>query len=169
MKIKFIPQNIEVDVDPSKNILEVARENDISIQSSCNGLCNCGDCRIFLREGEVNVLPPTPKEMKLIGQGHYTDQRRLACQLHCFGPVTVDLSEQQERAKQGKISAQFLERTQKKSVGEARSKSDILIEDDEEMKQLKKTFNSKTYKPTHHKPSNKPYKKPHKRKYKNKP
>lgn len=140
MKIKFIPQDIEIPIDSNKTILEVARENDISIQASCNGLCQCGDCRIFLKEGDANVFPPSSKELKLIGQGYYMDQRRLACQLYCFGPVVVDLNEQDKRAKQGKISAQFLERTQKKSVQDTQSKSDILIEDDEDIKRIKKNL-----------------------------
>lgn len=140
MKIKFIPQNIEVPLDSNKNLLEIARENNIQIQSSCNGLCQCGDCRVFLQEGDSNVFPPSSKELKLIGQGYYMDQRRLACQLYCFGPVVVDLSEQEKRAKQGKISAQFLERTQKKSVKDTQSKSDILIEDDEEIQNIKKSL-----------------------------
>ena len=138
MKLKFIPQNIEVDVDSNKSVLEVSRELGLSVQSSCNGMCNCGDCRVFVKEGESNLLLPTVQELKLIGQGHYIDQRRLACQLYCFGDVVVDLSEQEERANQGKISQQFLKRAQKKSPEEARSKSDILIEDDEDIKQIKK-------------------------------
>jgi len=137
MKIKFLPINLEIDVHSDKNLLELARENGINIQSSCNGMCSCGDCRVFLKEGDTNVLPPTVKELELIGKGHYIDQRRLACQIYCFGDVTVDLTEQEERAKQGKISQQFLERTQKKSASEAQSKSDILIEDDEDIKKLK--------------------------------
>ncbi len=138
MKIKFIPQNIEIEVNPDKNLLDLAKENGISIQSSCNGMCSCGDCRVFLKEGDANVFPPTVKELKLIGQGHYVDQRRLACQLYCFGDVTIDLMEQEKRARQGKISQQFLERTQKKSASETQSKSDILIEDDEDIKKIKK-------------------------------
>ncbi len=141
MKIKFLPQNIELEVDSDKNLLELARENGIKIQSSCNGMCTCGDCRVFLKEGDMNVFPPTTKELKLIGQGHYVDQRRLACQLYCFGNVTIDLKEQEERAQQGKISQQFLERTQKKNAAEAQSKSDILIEDDEDIKDMKKNLN----------------------------
>lgn len=137
MKLKFIPHNIEVDVEPDKSVLEVSRELGLRVQSSCNGMCNCGDCRIFVKEGETNLLLPTAKELRLIGQGHYVDQRRLACQLYCFGDVVVDLSEQEERANQGKISQQFLKRAQKKSPDEARSKSDILIEDDEDIKQIK--------------------------------
>ena len=137
MKIKFLPKNIEVDVNPEKSLLEIARDNGIPIQSSCNGMCSCGDCRIFVKEGEYHVPPPTSKELKLIGQGHYMDQRRLACQLYCFGSVTVDLSEQEERAQQGQISKQFLERAKKKSVEESHSVSGILIADDKEMKNIK--------------------------------
>jgi len=78
MKIKFIPQNVEVEVDPNKNVLEIARENGLAIQSSCNGMCSCGDCRVFLKDGESHVLSPSEKELNLIGQGHYRDQRRLS-------------------------------------------------------------------------------------------
>ena len=138
MKLKFIPQNIEVDIDSKKSVLEVSRELGLPIQSSCNGMCNCGDCRVFVKEGEENLLLPTDKELKLIGQGHYIDQRRLACQLYCFGDVVIDLSEQKTRESQGKISQQFLKRAQKKSIEEARSKNDILIEDDEDIKKIKK-------------------------------
>lgn len=138
MKLKFIPQNVEVEVDSNKTVLDVGRELGFFIQSSCNGMCSCGDCRVFVKEGETNVLLPSTKELKLIGQGHYIDQRRLACQLYCFGDVVVDLSEQGDRASQGKISQQFLKRAQKESPDEAYSKSDILIEDDEDIKQIKK-------------------------------
>ena len=48
--------------------------------------------------------PPAGEELKLIGQGHYIDQRRLSCQICCFGNVTVDLSGQEERFRQGRIS-----------------------------------------------------------------
>ena len=137
MKIKFIPQNVEVDVDPNKNILEIARENGLAIQSSCNGMCSCGDCRVFLKEGESHVLSPSEKELNLIGQGHYMDQRRLSCQLYCFGSVVIDLSGQEDKVQAGRISRQFLERTQKKSAEEACSMQDILIEDDEDIKKLK--------------------------------
>ena len=137
MKIKFIPQNVEVDVDPNKNVLEIARENGLVIQSSCNGMCSCGDCRIFLKDGESHVFSPSEKELNLIGQGHYMDQRRLSCQLYCFGNVVIDLSDQEERVQGGQISRQFLERAQKKSAEEASSMKDILIEDDEDIKKLK--------------------------------
>jgi len=130
MKIKFFPKNIEADVDPNKSVLEIARELGLSIQSSCNGMCACGDCRVFLKEGEGHVFPPTDKEMELIGRGHYVDQRRLSCQLYCFGNVSVNLKEQEERNAHGKISRQFLERAQKKTPEEAKSLGGIFIQED---------------------------------------
>lgn len=140
IKLKFLPKNIEVEVDSEKSVLEISKELGLKIQSSCNGICNCGDCRVFVREGERNFFLPTNKELKLIGQGHYTDQRRLACQLHCFGNAVIDLSEQEQRESQGKISQQFLTRVQKTHAKDARSKSDILIEDDQDIEQIKKQF-----------------------------
>ena len=137
MKIKFIPQNVEVDIESNKSVLEISRELGFNIQSSCNGMCSCGDCRVFIKEGSSNLLSPSNKELKLIGQGHYLDQRRLACQLYCFGNTVIDLSEQEERFNQGRISQQFLKKAQKQSPEEAHSKSDILIEDDEDIKKIK--------------------------------
>lgn len=136
MKLKFFPKNIEVDIDSDKTVLEVSRELGLNIQSSCNGMCNCGDCKILIKDGETNVLLPTEKELKLIGQGYYLDQRRLACQLYCFGDVVIDLSEQEERSSQGKISKSFLKRTQKKTKAETYSKDDILVRDDEDLKKM---------------------------------
>ena len=136
MKLKFLPQNIEVDIDSDKTVLEVSRELDLNIQSSCNGICNCGDCRVFIKDGEANVFLPSEKELKLIGQGHYLDQRRLACQLHCFGDVVIDLSEQEERFSQGKISKDFLKRARKEKKEEVHSKDDILIKDNEDLKKM---------------------------------
>ena len=136
MKLKFLPQNIEVDIDSDKTVLEISRELGLNIQSSCNGICNCGDCRVFIQDGEANLLPPTKKELKLIGQGHYLDQRRLACQVYCFGDVVVDLSEQEERFSQKKISKDFLKRAQKQTKEDIHSKNDILIREDEDIKKM---------------------------------
>lgn len=142
MKIKFVPQNIEVELDSEKSVLDIAQENGIKIQSSCNGTCQCGDCRISIKDGENNTLPPNSQEFHLIGKGYYLDQRRLACQVYAFGGMTIDVSEQNERIQNNKISKQFLERTKKKSVDETHSVGDILIEDDADIKALKQNKNS---------------------------
>ena len=134
MKIRFLPQKLETDISSEKSVMEMAVEKGIPIQSSCKGMASCGECRVFMVEGEHNVLPPTEKELGLIGQGHYIDQRRLSCQLYCFGDVTVDVSEQMEKAENEKVSKTFLKRIQKTSEKQIHSIGDCFIEKDEDMK-----------------------------------
>lgn len=98
MKVKFLPQNIEVDVTPDKSLLQIATENHIEIKSICKGLPSCAECRVKIVDGERNILPPSKAEIGLIGSSYYIDGRRLSCQVRCFGNVTVDLTEQLERA-----------------------------------------------------------------------
>ncbi|MBC7370283.1 MAG: 2Fe-2S iron-sulfur cluster binding domain-containing protein [Bdellovibrionaceae bacterium] len=97
MKIKFMPQNIEVDANPNKSLLQIATENNIEIKSICKGVPSCAECRVNLSEGENNVIPPNKTELNLIGTNWHIDGRRLSCQVRCFGDVTVDMTEQLER------------------------------------------------------------------------
>lgn len=94
MKIKFLPQNIEVEGTPDKSLLQIATENKLEIRSICKGVPSCAECRVRISEGESNTLPPTKAELNLIGTSHFIDGRRLSCQVRCYGDVTVDLTEQ---------------------------------------------------------------------------
>lgn len=98
MKIKFLPQNIEVEGSPDKTLLKIATENGLEIRSICKGVPSCAECRVKITEGESNILPPGKAELSLIGTSHFIDGRRLSCQVRCFGDVTVDLTEQVERS-----------------------------------------------------------------------
>jgi 2Fe-2S ferredoxin len=97
MKIKFVPQNIEVEGNPNKSLLQIATENNIEIKSICKGVPSCAECRINLKDGENNVVPPNKVELNLLGTNWHIDGRRLSCQVHCYGDVTVDMTEQLER------------------------------------------------------------------------
>lgn len=101
MKVKFLPQGIELEIQPNQTVMDLAHRNGIFIKSICNGVPNCAECRVKLVEGEYNVLPPSSKELTLIGSGHFIDQRRLSCQLYCFGDITVDLTEQEKKEHEG--------------------------------------------------------------------
>lgn len=98
MKIKFIPQNVEVDVDPSKTLLQLATQNGLKIKSICGGVASCAECRVIIKEGENSIPEPGKAELNLIGTSYYIDGRRLSCQVRCFGAVTVDLTEQLNKA-----------------------------------------------------------------------
>jgi 2Fe-2S ferredoxin len=97
MKIKFLPQNIEVEGNSEKSLLQIATENHLEIRSICKGVPSCAECRIKITQGDQNVIPPNKTELGLLGTNYFIDGRRLSCQVHCFGDVTVDLAEQIDR------------------------------------------------------------------------
>ncbi len=92
-----MPQDIECEIAPNQSVLDVANENKIYIKSVCRGVPSCAECRVRLTSGEHNVFPPMAKETNLIGTAYFVDQRRLSCQLRCYGNITVDLTEQIEK------------------------------------------------------------------------
>lgn len=97
MKIKFLPSQKEIEANPNKSLLQLATENNVVIRSVCKGVPSCAECRVRIVEGDQNVLPPNKAELNLIGTNYRIDSRRLACQVHCFGNITVDLTEQLEK------------------------------------------------------------------------
>ena len=133
MKVKFVPQNVEYEIRPGQSVLELAQEKGVHIRSTCNGLPSCAECRIRLTEGDYNVSPPTTKELNLIGTGYFLDQRRLSCQLTCFGDVTVDTTEHVGKEGEGAVTKQFLQRVQKTSAEQTHSVNGVLIEQDAEL------------------------------------
>jgi ferredoxin len=128
MRIKFLPSGQEVPVDPNKTLLQICTENQIEIKSICKGVPSCAECRIRIVEGDYNVVPPSKVEMSLIGTNYFIDQRRLSCQVRCFGDVTVDLTEQIERSEiQNKKVRGFRAPGQKGSHVESQAKQGTLV------------------------------------------
>lgn len=129
MKVKFLPQNISVEIKSGESVLDVARAHKLPVSSSCNGMSTCAECRVYIVKGNANILPPSVREEDLIGGGHFIDNRRLSCQLVCFGDITVDLSEQIEKSKAGSINKQFLKKIDKDNIEDSSSLGGIFIED----------------------------------------
>lgn len=98
MRIKFLPSGVEIPVDPNKTLLQLATENNIKIKSVCGGVASCSECRIKIVEGAHCVPEPSKAELNLIGTSYHLDGRRLSCQVRCFGSITVDLTEQLNKA-----------------------------------------------------------------------
>lgn len=139
MKVKFIPQNVEYEIKPGETVMGLAHEKGIPIRSTCNGLPSCAECRVRVTDGDWNTNPPSRKELSLIGTGYYIDQRRLSCQLLCFGDITVDTTEQIEKEGEGPVTKKFLTKVHKSSVDESHSVGGVFIEQDGQLLQeLKK-------------------------------
>lgn len=129
MKVKFVPQNIELEIKPNQTVLTLAQDNGIHIQSVCRGIPSCAECRVHIAEGEHNVLPPTTTELSLIGTAYFVDHRRLSCQLRCFGDVTIDMNSQIEKQAQA-VSSKRPRGGTVKEPGESKAvMGNIMLED----------------------------------------
>ena len=118
MKVTFLPMNKVVEVDEPLSLLEIAKSHGIHINSICNGVPSCGECRVYIKEGEQYLFPPLGPEMDLIGTGYFLDRRRLACQAFVHGDLIVDLSDHKEEQKNAfmqKIERQFENSKQRQS------------------------------------------------------
>jgi 2Fe-2S ferredoxin len=97
MKVKFLPMNVEHEINQGESVLELAKRQGVFVKSLCGGMPSCAECRIKIVEGEHNVLGPGFKEKALIGSAYFIDHSRLSCQVKCMGDITVDLTEQIEK------------------------------------------------------------------------
>jgi 2Fe-2S ferredoxin len=128
MKIKFMPTGQVVENDPNKTLLQICNDNKIEIKSLCKGIPSCAECRVKIVEGEHNILPPSKAELNLIGSSYFVDQRRLSCQVRCFGDLVVDITEQIERAEfQTKKVRGFRTPGQKGSYHQTHAKQGTLV------------------------------------------
>ncbi len=128
MKIKFLPQDVEVEVEAGQSVLNVAQQNGISIRSVCKGVPSCAECRVEVVEGVNNVLPPMDVELDLIGTAHFVDNRRLACQMRCFGDLVVNL---QEHVDKGMGNAKQPRGGIKKETDDSKARMGNILEESE--------------------------------------
>jgi 2Fe-2S ferredoxin len=128
MKIKFVPTLMEVEATSEKTLLQICVDNKIEIRSICKGVPSCAECRIRIVEGEHNVLPPSKAELNVVGTNYFIDQRRLSCQVRCFGGITVDISEQlDQKDNQNKKVRGFRAMGQKGAVLDSKAVQGTLV------------------------------------------
>ncbi len=50
-KVRFIEQNIEIEVPLGTSLLDAARQADAPEGSACGGVCACSTCHLYVEEG----------------------------------------------------------------------------------------------------------------------
>jgi ferredoxin len=149
MKVKFLPMDVEHEIEFNETVLHLAQRHDLHIQSVCKGLPSCAECRIQIKQGENNVPHPSSKELSLIGTAYYVDQSRLACQLRCFGDVVVDLSEQLE--KENRVAKRPQGKAVRRDGETSHAVKGVFIEEYKEDAQLVTNVDPKEERPGHDK------------------
>lgn len=95
-KIKFLPQNVEVDVPEGTAILDAALDNNIQIDHNCGGNCACSTCHVIINEGYDTLNPVTEDEEDMLDEAEgLTDTSRLACQSKVKSDLVVTIPEKE--------------------------------------------------------------------------
>jgi len=78
-RITFSPFEKTIDIDGSRNILQLAREAGIPLQSTCGGKKICGKCKVVIKKTDGPLPPSSAREQKVLG-GYSEKGYRLACE-----------------------------------------------------------------------------------------
>lgn len=91
--VRFVKGTSEwlVDVAEGTSLLDAARECDAPVQTLCNGIAACIQCKVRIIEGAENLSPPEAIEKDRIGNIFHITGERLGCQARACGPVVVEV------------------------------------------------------------------------------
>lgn len=123
-KLTIKPTGEVFEIEEGKSVLELLREKDVYIKSSCGGHATCTDCIVKIVSGEDNLSPSPFPELKLLGNVFHITKERLACQLSVTGDVTIDISKH-DKIKDEKKTASKKSIPKKVSTIKVRKEQDV--------------------------------------------
>ncbi|UCD63157.1 MAG: 2Fe-2S iron-sulfur cluster binding domain-containing protein [Candidatus Zixiibacteriota bacterium] len=87
-KVRFLPAEEEVEVEPGKILLDAALDNNIKIDHNCGGNCACATCHVIIESGYETLNEMSEDEADMLDEAeNVAETSRLACQCK----VTADL------------------------------------------------------------------------------
>jgi len=92
-RIIFSPFEKAIETDGSKNILQLAQDVGIPLQSTCGGKKICGKCKVIVEKTDGPLPPPSDREQEVLG-GHIEKGYRLACETVLTHSTTVVIPEE---------------------------------------------------------------------------
>src|SRR5574344_2224539 len=86
IEINFIEPNgvsKTVKAEAGQTLLEVAKENDMSLIGACDGACACGTCHVYIDEETLKKIEPADDNEENVLDVVFNVQpnSRLACQI----------------------------------------------------------------------------------------
>ncbi len=80
----------EVEVEDGVSLLEASRRCGAPVQTLCNGIGACVQCRVRVVDGKENLGDPTALERDRIGNVFHITGERMGCQATVHGEVTIE-------------------------------------------------------------------------------
>lgn len=82
MRILFKPFEVVSITLLPKTLLDLAREQGITMRADCGGIGICGKCLVKIITIDGELSPPTPSEISILGTEKIREGWRLSCQTH---------------------------------------------------------------------------------------
>ena len=96
-KVRFIDQNLEVEVPVGTSLLDAARMIDAPEGSACGGVCACSTCHVYIEEGAALLSEAEEDEEDILDKAFDVKMTsRLGCQAKLLrdGLVTLRISKE---------------------------------------------------------------------------
>lgn len=84
------PLNRVIEAEEGAILLQLLREEGISIESICGGRGKCGKCKVILEKGRIEKVSEEP-EMKLLAEGERRQGYHLACMTRILSDSTFTI------------------------------------------------------------------------------
>jgi len=91
-KIRFIDQNLEIEVPVGMSLLDAARTIDAPEGSACGGVCACSTCHVYIEEGASLLSEASEDEEDILDKAFDVQMSsRLGCQARLLSDGLVTL------------------------------------------------------------------------------
>jgi 2Fe-2S ferredoxin len=98
-KVRFLTENLEVEVPEGTSILEAARKCGAPEGDRCGGVCACSTCHVYVVKGFDDTSEVEDEEFDILDKAFDVRmESRLGCQAKIQGDVDVEISEESFQA-----------------------------------------------------------------------
>ena len=92
-KVRFVRENLEVEVEPGETILAAAKRAGAPEGDRCGGVCACSTCHVYVTKGFDNLSDIEDEEFDILDKAFdVRSTSRLGCQAKLSGDVEVEIS-----------------------------------------------------------------------------
>lgn len=98
-KVRFIRENLEVDVAEGESILAAAKKIGAPEGDRCGGVCACSTCHVYVVKGFDTLSEIEDEEFDILDKAFdVRSTSRLGCQAKVRADVEVEISDESYRA-----------------------------------------------------------------------
>lgn len=94
-KVRFLKENIEIEVPDGSSILDAARKSGAPQGDRCGGVCACSTCHVYVTKGFDTLSEIEDEEFDILDKAFDVRmESRLGCQAKLHGDVEVVISDE---------------------------------------------------------------------------